>query len=104
MESHEINSLSDLRRRRELLRLEIKVAEESIGRSFKQTEYRIKDAVIRNLLIPLGVGSIAAVFFRDESTEWARDKPQWLVFLRQLVDTVDQRFGRAAEEDDEEES
>ncbi len=45
--NRQIHSLSDLRRRKELLKLEMKVTRQAIGAGFKNTEATVKSNIIR---------------------------------------------------------
>lgn len=96
MESKNIQNLSDLRRRKEILKLEMKVTQQAIRNTTKQAEDRLKDRLIKGVLIPIGAGGLASLLFQQK--EGAQEhRPSWLAFLKQLVDKIDERFSEQQE-------
>lgn len=88
--NRQINSLSDLRRRKELLKLEMKVTRQAIGAGFKNTEATVKSNIIRKILIPLGAGGLASMLYRESAA--SADKPSWLLFLEQMLEKVNEHY------------
>lgn len=90
MKDNEINGLAELRRRREELRLEMKITRQGLFQSLRQTRRETKRAFINGVLIPLGIGSLASLVFNKQTEEGK--KPDWLLFAEQAVNTVGQFF------------
>ncbi len=90
MKDNEINGLAELRRRREELRLEMKITRQGLFQSLRQTRRETKRAFINGVLIPLGIGSLASLVFSKQTEEGK--KPDWLLFAEQAVNTVGQFF------------
>lgn len=86
----EIHSLSDLHRRKEMLRLEMKVTRQAIGAGIKNTETTIKSNIIRKVLIPIGAGGLASMLYNE--SKMSADKPSWLLFLQQMLDKVNEHY------------
>ncbi|MEQ8705231.1 MAG: hypothetical protein RIC19_14995 [Phaeodactylibacter sp.] len=99
----EIKSLSDLHRRKELLKLEMKVTRQALGAGFKNTEATIKSNIIRKILIPLGAGGLASMLYNESAG--SADKPSWLLFLDQMLSKINEHYtppsddGEASEEE-----
>ena len=97
MESHNIHSINELRRRRKELETEMAITRQAIYHSVKKTEYSTRNFVVKNLLIPLGAGGLASLIFN--STNWKEDeRPAWVIFLQKVTDMVNQRFGSESNE------
>ena len=90
MKDNEINGLADLRRRKEELRLEMKITRMGLFQSLRQTRRETKRAFINGVLVPLGIGSLASLVFSKRPEDGA--KPDWLAFAEQAVHTVGQFF------------
>lgn len=86
----EIHSLSDLRRRKEMLRLEMKVTRQAIGAGLKNTEATVKNNIIRKILIPIGAGGLASMLYNESKTD--AGKPSWLLFLQQMLDKINEHY------------
>lgn len=93
----EINSLSDLHRRKEMLRLEMKITRQAIGAGVKNTEVTVKSNIIRKVLIPLGAGGLASILYDESQTD--ADKPSWLLFLQQMVNKINEYYEVPVQED-----
>ena len=78
MKDNEINGLADLRRRKEELRLEMKITRMGLVQSLRQSRRETKRAFINGVLVPLGIGSLASLVFSKRPEDGA--KPDWLAF------------------------
>lgn len=94
--NRQIHSLSDLRRRKELLKLEMKVTRQAIGAGFKNTEATVKSNIIRKILIPLGAGGLASMLYKESAA--SAGKPSWLLFLEQMLEKVNEHYTPPADE------
>jgi hypothetical protein len=93
MKPNKIHSLSALRQRRKELEMEMQVTRQAIGHSIKKTEYDARSFVVKNVLIPVGAGGLAAFLFSKDDIKYETDeRPAWLVFLQQMMDVVNERF------------
>ncbi|MCB0589154.1 MAG: hypothetical protein KDD06_27945 [Phaeodactylibacter sp.] len=90
MKENEINGLADLRRRKEELRLEMKVTRMGLFHSLRQTGREARRAFITGVLVPLGIGSLASLIFSKQPDDGK--KPEWLLFAEQALHTVGQFF------------
>ena len=90
MKDNEINGLADLRRRKEELRLEMKITRMGLFQSLRESRRETKRAFINGVLVPLGIGSLASLVF-SKVPEDGR-KPDWLTFAEQAVHTIGQFF------------
>ncbi len=90
MKENEINGLADLRRRKEELRLEMRITRMGLFQSLRQTSRETKRAFVNGVLIPLGVGGLASLVFTKHPENGK--KPDWLLFAEQAVHTVGQFF------------
>jgi hypothetical protein len=93
----EIRSLSDLRRRKEMLRLEMKVTRQAIGSGLKNTEATVKSNIIRKILIPIGAGGLASMLYNERKTD--ADRPSWLLFLQQMLDKINEHYEAPIQEE-----
>jgi hypothetical protein len=93
MKSRKIHSISALRRRRKELEMEMKVTRQAIGHSIKKTEFNARSYAVKNILIPLGAGGLAALLFRKDDVSYQTDeRPSWLIFLQKMMDVINERF------------
>lgn len=92
MKDNEITGLAALRRRKEELRLEMRITRMGFFQSFRQTGREARRAFVNSVLIPLGIGSLASLVLSKQSEDGA--KPDWLIFAEQAVSTVGQFFER----------
>ena len=90
MKETEINGLADLRRRKEELRLEMRITRMGLQQSLRQSGQETKRAFINGILVPLGIGGLASLVFSKQPEEG--NKPDWLLFAEQAVKTVGQFF------------
>lgn len=90
MKENEITGLADLRRRKEELRLEMKITRMGLFQSLRQTSRETRRAFINGILIPLGIGSLASLVLSKHPEDGK--KPDWLLFAEQAVNTVGQFF------------
>lgn len=88
--NRKIHSLSDLRRRKDMLQLEMEVTRQAIGSGLKNTQSAVKNTFIRNVLIPLGAGGLAALLFKEPEEQ--AGKPAWLLFLQQMMQKINEQF------------
>ena len=91
-----INSLSELRQRKEMLKLEMKITRQSIGTSIKHTEDTIKSNILRKIIVPLGAGSLASMLFKEHQMD--EEKPSWLLFLQQMLEKINEYYPNYADE------
>lgn len=96
MKENEINGLADLRRRKEELRLEMRITRMGLFQSFRQMGRESKRAFVNGVLIPLGIGSVASLLLSRQPEEGEGRKPDWLLFAEQAIQTVGQFFERPA--------
>ena len=94
-----IKDLKSLKERQELLKLEMQITEKAIKTSLKHTEHEAKSFILKNILIPIGAGSLIALLFNKEAT--TDDKPGWLLFAEQAVKKANEFFTAIAPEDKE---
>lgn len=96
MKPRKIQSIASLRKRREELELEMKLTHQAIGHSIKKTEYDARSFLVKNILIPLGAGGLAAILFNKDDIRYQTDeRPAWLVFLEKMMDVINERFSPA---------
>ncbi len=88
--NRKIHSLSDLRRRKEMLQLEMEVTRKAIGTGLKNTQASVKNTFIRAVLIPLGAGGLAALLYKEPEEQ--AGKPAWLLFLQQMMQKINEQF------------
>lgn len=105
MKKNDITGLSALRRRKEELRLEMRITRMGFFQSLRQTSRETRRAIINGILVPLGIGSLASIILSKQPEEGR--KPEWLLFAEQAVHTVGQFFeepgndnGQPEKEDD----
>ncbi|MCO6492028.1 MAG: hypothetical protein J5I98_26665 [Phaeodactylibacter sp.] len=99
MKENEINGLADLRRRKEELRLEMKITRMGLFQSFRQMGRESKRAFVNGVLVPLGIGSVASLLLSRQPDDGEGRKPDWLLFAEQAVQTVGQFFEGPAARD-----
>ncbi|NBC09918.1 MAG: hypothetical protein GVY26_22245 [Bacteroidetes bacterium] len=97
MKPRKIHSISALRQRRKELEIEMQVTRQAIGHSVKKTEYEARGFLVKNILIPIGAGGLAAILFNKDNIKYETDeRPAWLVFLQQMMDVINERFSPSA--------
>jgi len=93
MKPQKINSISALRQRRKELEIEMQLTRQAIGHSVKKTEYEARGFLVKNILIPIGAGGLAAILFNKDNIKYETDeRPAWLIFLQQMMDVINERF------------
>lgn len=81
--------------------MEMKITRQAIGHSVKNTEFNARSYIVKNLLIPLGAGGLAALLFRKEEVSYQTDeRPSWLIFLQKMMDVINERFDTQPAEED----
>ncbi len=86
MSQNKITNLTELRQRKEELKLEMMITRQAFGNSLRQSRRDARRAFINGVLIPLGLGSLTSLFFSQQRA--SGEKPDWLLFLEQAVGTV----------------
>ena len=86
MSQHTIKDLAALRRRKAELKLEMKFTRQALDHRLQHTRMRAQRFFIYGILLPLGLQSLTTLVFNQEHTKG--DKPQWLLFIEQMIETV----------------
>jgi hypothetical protein len=86
MKHREIKTLEDLRQRKRELKIEMKLARQGIDHSLRYTRMGAQRFLIYGMLVPLGLNSLVAMLLDQERVQG--EKPQWLLFIEQMIETV----------------
>jgi hypothetical protein len=100
MKHREIKTLEDLRQRKYELKVEMKLTKQALNHSLRYTRMGAQRFLVYGMLLPLGLNSLAAMMFNDNRAQ--SDKPQWLLFVEQMVETISRIYDPPEVEEDEE--
>ncbi len=100
MKHREIKTLEDLRQRKYELKIEMKLTRQALDHSLRYTRMGAQRFLVYGMLLPLGLNSLSAMLFNENRAQG--DKPQWLLFVEQMVETISRIYDPPEVEEDDE--